>query len=57
MQSDFLQLVISSPLIHALDYPSEAPTGIRTQIERQTIYQLSYFSPYTFIGCYLNIVY
>ncbi len=43
-----LQLVISSPLIHALDDPSQAPTGIRIQspeIERQKTYQLSYIFP------------
>ncbi len=27
-----LQLVISSPLIHALGYPNQAPTGIRTRV-------------------------
>ncbi len=32
MQYDFLQLVISSPLIHALGDPSQAPTGIRTRV-------------------------
>ncbi len=49
MQYDFLQLVISSPLIHALSDPSQAPTGISNlgpQIERQTTYQLSYPSPW-----------
>ncbi len=42
-----LQLVISSPLIHALGDPSQAPTRIWTgpQLERQTAYQLSYSSP------------
>ncbi len=44
----FLQLVISSPLIHALGDLNQAHTGIRTrvpQIERQMTYQLSYPSP------------
>ncbi len=44
MQYNFLQVVISSPLIHALGNPNQAPeTWIR--IERQTIYQLSYPYP------------
>ncbi len=34
MQYDFLQLVISSPLIHAQGDLSQAPTGIRTQVPR-----------------------
>ncbi len=34
MQYDFLQLVISSSLIHALGDLSQAPTGIRTRVPR-----------------------
>ncbi len=34
MQYDFLQLVISSSLIHALGVQSQAPTGIRTRVPR-----------------------
>ncbi len=45
MQCDFLQLVIFSPLIHAFGDLSKASTGIQTQLERQTTYQLSYSSP------------
>ncbi len=44
----FLQLVISSPLIHALDDPSQVPAGVQIlvpQIERRMTYQLSYPSP------------
>ncbi len=32
MQYNLLQLVISSPLIHALGDPSKAPTGIQTEV-------------------------
>ncbi len=49
MQYDFLQLSISSPLIHALGDLSPAPPHRDShpgpQIERQTTYQLSYPSP------------
>ncbi len=48
MQYDFLQLVISSPLIHALVWTGLSPhqdSNPGPQIERQTTYQLSYPSP------------
>ncbi len=45
-----LQLVISSPLIHAFGDLSQAPTGIRAQLERRMTFQLSYPSPFLLLA-------